>query len=291
MRAVDDRDDTAFARAAHEFGDGKHQRRGRSEVAQEEHLGPRCHAGPHGFDDLPDRMDWKRHRLSDVPCAPLAAEEGPRAIKSAVLVVGRQDLVAGLQRQGTGDSVESGGGIRHEHKVVRVGANKCGQRPAGGAHEIRKPSPQELDGLRLELVLPRLVALEHRFRARTERPVVQVGDARPQHEEVTHARGDGVVHPDADAIRSGRVWPWSERRSRATGPRSIAGCATVLARLGGAEVDAGLRVAPDRLVAAEDDAVGLHELVAASYQRLADILPESVVAAGARVVSSLSSVW
>src|SRR5664280_592749 len=55
----------------------------------------------------------ERQRPAHVTRAALLADERPGPVEGAVLVVGREQLVARLDAEGTGADVEAGGGVGH----------------------------------------------------------------------------------------------------------------------------------------------------------------------------------
>ena len=93
-----------------------------------------------------------------------------------VLVVRRQDLVAGLELERAEDRVDAGRGVGHERDVVGVGVDQAGKR---GARAIEMPfelSVQELDRVALHARAPFGLVLQHGPRARSERAMVEVRD-------------------------------------------------------------------------------------------------------------------
>ncbi len=104
------------------------------------------------------------------------AEESPRAVERAVLVIGREDFVAWIELKAARDDVESRRRIRHVDEIVGVRVYVRGERCARLAHEIVKTASEEFDRLAFELELPPLVLVKDRSQRRAERTVIQKSD-------------------------------------------------------------------------------------------------------------------
>src|SRR5947208_271942 len=101
----------------------------------------------------------------------------PGEVERAVLEVGRQHLVAGLQAEWPGRDVDSGRRVRNEDEIVRVRAHIGSKLGPGLCQQSIQAAGEKQHRLALELELPLLVALEHRSRCRAERAVVQKSHA------------------------------------------------------------------------------------------------------------------
>ena len=100
--AVDDGDQAGRPGAPANLLDGKDQRRRAGDMAEEDNLRLLRDAGPECLDEPGLRRHGQRHVLVDVTSAGLAAHVAPGAIHGPVLVVGGEDLVAGLEAPGAG---------------------------------------------------------------------------------------------------------------------------------------------------------------------------------------------
>jgi hypothetical protein len=97
-----------------------------------------------------------------------------------VLVVGREDLVAGVETERADDRVDGAGGIRHEGEVVGIGADECAEGLAGRHQRVVELTREESDGLRLHPRPQLRLDIEDVSRARSERPVVEERHPRIQ---------------------------------------------------------------------------------------------------------------
>ena len=92
--AVDDRQATRLARTTSDLADGEDERGRRRDVAEEERSRP---IGDSGEERVGDRVrvsgERERQLGAGVPRARLLAEVAPHEVASAVLVIGRDDLV------------------------------------------------------------------------------------------------------------------------------------------------------------------------------------------------------
>ena len=118
MGAVHDGQDAGLAGAADQLCHRQDEGRGRGDVADEQHPRAGRHAGPDRFDDLLRGLDRQRERMIDISCASFRAHKAPGAIQGAVLVIGGQHFVTGLQRQRAGHDIEACGGIGHIDKII-----------------------------------------------------------------------------------------------------------------------------------------------------------------------------
>ncbi len=212
--AVDDRDDPALAGAPEEAGHRKDDRGGRGDVADREDLRPGRDRRPDRLDERVSGIDWDGDRPPHVTRAALGADERPGAVDGAVLVIGREHLVAGPEAYRPRHGVERGGRVREEREVVRVGAHELAERGARRPHQPLATPAQEFDRLALQLALPGLIPLEHRPRARPERAVVEVDDVRPEQEEVSKRGGRGPAARDVSSQPRPRPCATRWRRSK-----------------------------------------------------------------------------
>src|SRR5205823_7800302 len=108
--AVDDASDPCLAGAPAQLRYRKRQRRVRRVVAEEKRARARSHAGPNRLDDLVRGRDREPNRRAHIPRAEVPADVLPGEVERAVLEVGRQHLVAGLQAERPGGDVDTGRG-------------------------------------------------------------------------------------------------------------------------------------------------------------------------------------
>ncbi len=182
VRAVDDRQDAGFAGAGANLLDRQDHRRAGGDVREEDRAGAVRDAVPERLDDRLATRRRQRDRLVDVAGAGLGAKVIPRHVQRAVLEVGRQDLIARLQRQRAGDHIEAGGGVGDECEVVWIGIEIGADPAAGGVEQRLLPSLYEGHRLPLQLALPRLPDLEHGPRRGAERTVIEKHDAGVEQE-------------------------------------------------------------------------------------------------------------
>ena len=104
------------------------------------------------------------------------ADPVPREVARAVFQVGCEDLVARPQLERARGEVDAGRRVLDKGDVLRRAADVTGEGCAGLVERAGQAARQEVDGLELELPLPRLVAIEDGPRARAERSVVEERD-------------------------------------------------------------------------------------------------------------------
>ena len=189
VRPVDHRQDAGGPRASADLGDWEDEGGARGDVADGDHPRASGHAGPELLDERLRALDRQVDRLVDVTRALALAVVAPGAVDRAVLEVGGEHLVAGLEPQRARDRVDAGGGVGHEDDVLRVGADEAGERAARLGQQPLQASAQELDRLLLQLALPGLVGLEDRPRAGAEAAVVEEGDV-PAEQVLVGQRGE-----------------------------------------------------------------------------------------------------
>jgi hypothetical protein len=95
--AVDHRDDAALAGAPAELPGGKRPRGAGRVVAHEEHACAWSCFLPDRVHELLAALDRETDRRPHVPCAGLVADTFPGEVERAVLQVGCEHLVAGLE--------------------------------------------------------------------------------------------------------------------------------------------------------------------------------------------------
>ena len=199
MGAVDNAEDSGFARTAADLLDRENERGRRRDMAEEDDLGARGNAGPELLHEGLGGCDRHRHWLVFVDRARLLAQEAPAAIERAVFLVACQNLVAGLQMQAAGDDVHAGRGVGDVDEVVGAAVDVGRQRGTRFAHQAVEAAlvAEELHRLALQLALPPLVFLEHNLGRGAERAVVQEGDVGIEQEQVFGQGGLGGGHRDS----------------------------------------------------------------------------------------------
>jgi hypothetical protein len=121
----------------------------------------------------------------------LAADELPGGVAGAVLQVGGQHLVAGLQVQRARDDVDAGGGVGHEDQVVGACAEEASQPPTRFAQQRGRAAAEEVHRVAFHLAAASLAAPPSPARAGAERAVV----------EEDQVRGDPVPASNWSALR------------------------------------------------------------------------------------------
>ena len=165
--AVDDRECPRRPRRGADLRHRQHERRRRGDVADGDRPRPR-----------PDRV----HELVRLGVDEPRAHELPGPRDGAVLVPGRQHLVAGLEPERADDGVQSGGSVRDEDEIVGSRAEEGGQRGARPGRQLVESAGEELDRVALELALQLLVAREDGRRAGAVAAVVEERDPRVEQE-------------------------------------------------------------------------------------------------------------
>ena len=160
----------------HQLGDGKDDGGRRGDVAHKEHPRAPGHAGPHGFHNLLLRSHRQLHRLTDVARATLAADEAPRPVQRAVLVIGGQHLISRAQWQRTGYDVQPSGRVRHIDQVILICTDELTQCRPGLPHQIPPSPAEEIHRLTLQFQLPGLVRFKDRSGTCAIGTVVEVHD-------------------------------------------------------------------------------------------------------------------
>ena len=125
----------------------------------------------------------------------LLADKLPGVVARAVLVVGGQDLVTGLQRRRAGDDVDAMRGVGDVDEIVRSGVDIFAKHLARLAQEAIKLAPQEQHRLAFQPALPILVGSEDRLGRRAEGAVVEECNCGVEEEvplEIVH--GDNYSH-------------------------------------------------------------------------------------------------
>ena len=187
-------------------------------MADDEDARPRRRRGP-------DRVGVHPGGADDTRARPLG-DEREQQLDRAVLVLGREDLVAGGERERAEDGVHPGSRVEDEGEVVRGRPDVRPERLAHIGELAAEPPLEQVDRLPLELALPLLIDVEHRSRARAERAVVEVDDLRIEQEQVArrHARAGSAASLAASArhSRASSADARADARSLRC-PRAIAG--------------------------------------------------------------------
>lgn len=176
MRAIHDADNPSLACAATNFLHRKNQSGWRSDVAEKNDARALRDPGPKLFNEILGGGHRGWDGLLFVHCASLAAEKSPRAIKRAVLVIRRENFIAGVQVQTARDDIQSRRRVRHVNQVLRIRADVSSERSARVAHQFVESAPQEFDWLIFQLALPRLISFKYGARSGAERTVIQKND-------------------------------------------------------------------------------------------------------------------
>ncbi len=176
VRSVDQRVDPAPVELPDDGLDREHEGGGRGDVADEREPG-----------SLADRLEVRLHHLGRV----LDRERHPhdsqrRAIPlrrrthgvegGVVLVVAREQLIAGLEPDRRQHRRHGRRRVGHEHDPLRIGVEEPGDLEPDLVQPRLELAVQEPDGLRLQPLAPHALRLQHGRRARTERAVVEERD-------------------------------------------------------------------------------------------------------------------
>src|SRR5438270_427961 len=135
----------------------------------------------------------------------LRAEEAPRALDGAVLMISPEHLITRLQIQRARDDVDARGRVRHEDQMVglrpyvrREGGARLGEQSTWAC----QPAAQELDRLKLQLALPALIRVEDWRGAGAIAAMIEERDARPQ-QVVAPGFGEGGALGRESALGGG----------------------------------------------------------------------------------------
>jgi hypothetical protein len=205
--AVDHHHEALRAGARDDLLDRQHEPRARGDVADVDDSGVLGGSGEDCVGDLARVGERQRDRRPDVARAGALTGPLPREVTGAVLEVGREHLVAGPEVERTGSEVDAGRGVRDEGEVVGGAADVVRESCSRRVEEGRQAAVEKVDGLALELALPRLVALEDRPRARAEGAVVEERDLGVEEELAAELlggqRGHGclLLHPKPPPTR------------------------------------------------------------------------------------------
>jgi hypothetical protein len=201
MGAVDERLDPPLGERRHDPPDREGECRRARDMADEEQPGPLGRGSEERVDDRVVGDGRERNPGDDDPGAVALGDVPQDVDRRVVLVVVRQELVAGREAQGSDDRVDRPGRVRDEGQIVRIGADERAELRSRPGQEDRQVAGEELDGLGLHPVTPAVLGLEHRPRGRAERAVVQEGDR-------------GIERPVAGQVRrhrrmmTGTLGPW-----------------------------------------------------------------------------------
>lgn len=154
--------------------------------------------------------DRKRDPRNHDPSAVAGSDRGEGVERGVVLVVGSQQLVAGLEVERTQDGIDPGRGVGNEGEPVGIGAEERRHPFPCGIEQPRELPRQEADWLRLHPVSQDTLEFQHLHRAGAVRAVVQERDGRIQ------APAEVGLHPDMMRRRTDRRWP--DRRRRCPAP-------------------------------------------------------------------------
>ncbi len=193
VRAVDDSQDARGAGAGTNGGHWKGRRRGRGDVAEEDDPRARRDGCPQALNKFIGRGKRQGHGHAHNGEASLPAHVAPRPLARAVLMVGRQHLVAWPQPQRAGYDVDAEGRVGHVDQVIGRGAEVVAQRCARRGQIVADVAAEKLYRLLFQPALPRLIGVEDGPRRRAEGAVVEKHHAGVEQEFVSQ----GVRHRTA----------------------------------------------------------------------------------------------
>ena len=123
-------------------------------------------------------------------------------------MVGDQQLVPRLERQGTQDCVHARGGIGDEDQVLGRGTHEARQCLTRGIDAVGDFAPHEEHGFALQLSPQTRLFFEHGARARAERTVVQESDPGIEVPMVAQGvLGESLSHARAAPSRRRAFYP------------------------------------------------------------------------------------
>jgi hypothetical protein len=176
VRAVDDGDDAAGAGHARQVLHREDLAGEVGDVAEVQHLGAR---GDRAFEQAEQRLARGRHREIDLLDHDLLAPRAliPRRQHAAVVLLGGQHLVAGLEVEAVLRDLQRLARIAGDRHLFRIAAELGGEAPP---HHLDVPLDQAavVDRRLVRVIEVALVGLVHHGRARAAVAVVQV-DQRP----------------------------------------------------------------------------------------------------------------
>ena len=188
--AVHDCHDARIAGPPNELIDRKHERRIRRDVADEQRARALAEPFADGVDDLCRTLEGEWDRGAHVARPGARTGVLPHKIARAVLEVDREHFVAGSKFERPRHDVDCTCRVQHEDEIVRVRAHVRRERRARFREQAGEASREKVHGLPFELVLPRLIPLEHRPRASAVGTVIEVGDLSVEHEQLADGHRD-----------------------------------------------------------------------------------------------------
>ena len=179
MRTIDANSDADRGRSPADRFDGQCQRRGRRDMARDDHPGARRDGGEDGVHNLFGIVErpWKRGDPGRRRPNPFAGPP-PDADHRAVLVVVQNNFVFGRQWEAVRDDVHGMGRVFHENQRVLRRSQPLGQPPSGGDPRRLVQPGEKIHRLFVERRFPAALGGQHRFRRRPKRTVVQVNSVR-----------------------------------------------------------------------------------------------------------------
>ena len=183
VRAVDEGVHPARRQLGHQLVDGQDEGRGRRDVVEHGQAGPRRDRGQHPFDDVLGAGGGKGKRHGHHSGAAGRGRDRQHVAAGVVLVVGRQQLVAGGEGEPAEDGIHAGGGVVDEGEVVRIGADERAERGPRRVEEALQVAGEERDRLGLHPLPDGALRVEDRGRGRSEGAVVHELDGRVERPE------------------------------------------------------------------------------------------------------------
>jgi hypothetical protein len=212
MRAVDERIDSAIREGAHDPGNRDDECGRARYVADHREARPIGRRVEQPRDDVVLGYGRERQPRDDDARAVARGHMSGDVQDRVVLVVGGEDLVAGLEPERPQDRVHAAGGVRDQPEVIGVRPDeRADRRPDLGERPVEL-SGQELDRLALEPVAPRPLSVEDRRRTCAIRPVVEKCDLRVE----APVAGKGRRHARMMAGRLADRWVPSTRWIRSS---------------------------------------------------------------------------
>ena len=142
---VDQRVHAVRVEPPHQLLDRKNYRRGTAHVIEHGQPRSRADAGQHRLNHFLGRGDRHGNRGHDYPQALLFGHIAQHVAAGVVVVVGDQQLIAGLEAERTDYGVDGGRDVGQQDHIVRVGPEERGQGRTRFIQQRRHPLREELD--------------------------------------------------------------------------------------------------------------------------------------------------
>ena len=166
MSAVQERIDATPVEFRDQLRDRQDERSRTGDVRHDDKPGACCHSAQDRVQCLARVCDGEGECRYDDPCVIPRRHRPHRVDRRVVLVVIRQQFVAGSEAERLEDRIDAGRRVRDEGQAIRVGAEETGNGHPRSVESVRQLATEESDRFGLKLVAEGSLGGEHRLRAR-----------------------------------------------------------------------------------------------------------------------------